>query len=61
MTWSDVYVAGAFVLGLCAGGFGTVLVTRIVFHRVRALEQEDTRPGWGKDPPERDRGPDPPV
>lgn len=40
MTWTDVYVAGAFILGLCAGGFGTVLVTRIVFDRVRALERK---------------------
>lgn len=35
MTWSDVAVAGAFVLGVVAGGFGVVRVTRYVLEYVR--------------------------
>jgi hypothetical protein len=30
MTWNDVAVAGAFVLGVLAGGAGVIRVTRYV-------------------------------
>jgi hypothetical protein len=30
MTWADVAVAGAFVLGIVAGGFGVIRVVRYV-------------------------------
>ena len=35
MTWSDVAVAGAFVLGIIAGGFGAIRVTKYVLEYVR--------------------------
>lgn len=35
MTWSDVAVAGAFVLGVVAGGIGVTRITRHVLEYLR--------------------------
>ena len=35
MTWSDVAVASAFVLGIVAGGFGAIRITRYVLDYLR--------------------------
>jgi hypothetical protein len=35
VTWSDVAVAGAFVLGIIAGGFGAIRILRYVLEYVR--------------------------
>ena len=38
MTWSDVAVAGAFVLGTIAGAAGAIRLTRIIFDHLRNRE-----------------------
>ena len=38
MTWADVAVAGAFVLGLIAGGLAVTRVTRLVMDYLRSDE-----------------------
>ena len=35
MTWSDVAVAGAFVLGTVAGGVAVIRVTRYLLEHLR--------------------------
>jgi hypothetical protein len=35
MTWSDVAVAGAFVLGVVAGGVGSIRITRYVLEYMK--------------------------
>ena len=35
MTWSDVAVAAAFVVGVVAGGVGVITVTRYVLEHLR--------------------------
>jgi hypothetical protein len=36
VTWSDVAVAGAFVLGIIAGGLGVIRITRSSIEYLRA-------------------------
>jgi len=40
VTWSDAAIAGAFVLGVVAGGIGAIRVTRYVMDYLRK-EQAD--------------------
>jgi hypothetical protein len=42
VTWSDVAIAGAFVLGIVAGAFGAIRVTRYVLEYMR--HQNDVTP-----------------
>ena len=39
MTWSDVAIAGAFVLGIVAGGVAVIRVLRYVLDYVRREQQ----------------------
>jgi hypothetical protein len=40
MTWSDAAIAGAFVLGIIAGGVGVIRVTRYVMEYLRQERDE---------------------
>jgi hypothetical protein len=56
MTWSDVAVAGAFVLGIAAGGLAVIRVFKYALEHLRAPGVDRGEEGRRRFPPREDGG-----